>query len=393
MRMLYPNPLSLENTGETPFPDYSKTTTTLILQSTPFCNIACSYCYLGDKDNKTKMSLESLKNNIRALNSSGMLADNVNISWHAGEPLALPVEYYEEAVNFIKSELKSNIYFQLQTNATLIDDKWQRFISNGDLHIGISLDGPKEIHDKNRVRRNGQGTFEATMRGLKLVQDTGVDFGIISVADEESLKNPEKLFDFFSSLNIRNVSINIPEKEGENKIGLRSTRPVEDLIKSFIQFFYARRNIPLSVRITQIERMRKLLLGNQESMTLCENIPLSILTVSTHGELFTFSPELLGFAHENLGSFSIGALDRKVVLNNKKLISFTQEIESGVDLCRKTCAYFRVCGGGHPASKFFELGHFAGTGHTSCHINTKLFADTISELLLSDLDFRTSPVN
>src|SRR5207248_2905774 len=101
----------------------------------------------------------------------------------------------------------------LQTNATLITEDWCDFFSRHTLRVGVSLDGPKEIHDKYRRDRRGRGTFEKTLRGIQMLQKNGIPIYVIAVLHKESLQSPDQLFHFFEELRVSEVCFNIEEIE------------------------------------------------------------------------------------------------------------------------------------------------------------------------------------
>jgi len=94
-------------------------------------------------------------------------ADYVEFIWHGGEPLLMGIQFYEKVVELQKRYKREGqtIENDLQTNGTLISQEWVDFFKANDFHVGVSLDGPPEVHNANRVFRSGQGSFEQVMRG------------------------------------------------------------------------------------------------------------------------------------------------------------------------------------------------------------------------------------
>src|SRR6516165_12587266 len=112
----------------------------LVLQPTPFCNINCSYCYLPDRQSTKKMSPETLRHVFDWVFSSGLVREPFSLLWHAGEPLVMPVDFYEEAMTLLGRANRSGVtvYHSFQTNATLIDPRWCDFFRRHDVHLGVS---------------------------------------------------------------------------------------------------------------------------------------------------------------------------------------------------------------------------------------------------------------
>ena len=95
----------------------------------------------------------------------------VEFVWQGGEPTLLGIDFFKRVIDLQKPFAKAKtISNSLQTNGTLLNDEWCRFLKRNNFMVGISLDGPKEIHDRYRRDRKGQGTFEQVMHGLRLLQ-------------------------------------------------------------------------------------------------------------------------------------------------------------------------------------------------------------------------------
>src|SRR5262245_47824723 len=122
----------------------------LVLQPTPFCNINCSYCYLPDRQSTRRMSLDTLDQTFRWVFESGLVREPFTLLWHAGEPLVLPVSFYEVADDLLRRRNVTGIptLQSFQTNATLLDAEWCAYLRRADVHLGVSVDGPHFLHDR-----------------------------------------------------------------------------------------------------------------------------------------------------------------------------------------------------------------------------------------------------
>src|SRR3954452_5835015 len=124
-------------------PDLAGPLELLVVQPTPFCNINCSYCYLPDRQNTKKIPLETLEQTFAWVFSSGLVREPFTLLWHAGEPLVVPIAFYESAAALLGryNNPVVEIHHAIQTNATLIDDDWCRFFVRHDVNPGVSVDG------------------------------------------------------------------------------------------------------------------------------------------------------------------------------------------------------------------------------------------------------------
>ena len=141
----------------------------LVVQPTPFCNIDCCYCYLPDRNSKAVVARQTLHNLFSQVFASGWVGDNLSVVWHAGEPMVLPIDFYCTAFRMI-DRLKPagvEVAHSFQTNGTLIDEAWCAFFAEERIGVGVSIDGPKQFHDRYRLTRAGRGTFDRTMAGIR----------------------------------------------------------------------------------------------------------------------------------------------------------------------------------------------------------------------------------
>src|SRR5262249_39210415 len=138
--------------------------------------------------------------------------------WHGGEPLAVPLSWYEQAIALMQERRPAELELEhrFQTNGLLVNEAWARFFARTGARIGLSIDGPAELHDANRRTRGGNGTHARVMRTVRLLQDHGLPFHVITVLTERVLDEPDRLFDFYVRNGIKEVGFNIEEIEGVN---------------------------------------------------------------------------------------------------------------------------------------------------------------------------------
>ncbi len=178
----------------------------------PRCNIACEYCYYLDKENlfpaekKFRMSapvLESyIRQQIEAARAAGMA--EVPFAWQGGEPTMLGVDYFRRIVELQKEYGSDGIQISnsLQTNGTLLDDDWGQFLKEHGFLVGISIDGPKKVHDRYRIDRAGRPTFDAVMRGLEVLQRHGVEHNALTVVQRANAGKGKEIYKFLKGLGI-----------------------------------------------------------------------------------------------------------------------------------------------------------------------------------------------
>jgi uncharacterized protein len=374
---------------------YIGPTELIIFQSTPFCNLDCKYCYLPDRNDKSKINFDLIELSLKKLVEERLIEEKISILWHAGEPMVLPIEFYNEInkiiLKIIPSEIEVTQHFQ--TNATLINDEWCEFFKTNNIEVGISLDGPKHVNDRKRVLRNGKGTFEQVMKGVKLLKKHKIEFSAIAVLTDYSLDFTDEIYDFFKDLGVKSLGFNIDEVDGMNKESSLTGVSLERM-KEFWRRIYQLQLIPENyIRIREIhgfnEALLKSDLASEEHHFGQMTFPMRILTIDTNGNFTTFSPELLGITHLKFGDFNFGNVYNssfRDIQKNSKFNQINEEIYKGVKNCKKECEYFGFCGGGAPSNKLAENDSFDSTLTKYCQYNLISLVDACLEEIETNLN-------
>ncbi len=124
---------------------------------------------------------------------------SVGFAWQGGEPLLAGLPFFEEVVALQARHAPPNtsIGNALQTNGTLLNDDWARFFRKYNFLIGVSLDGPKEIHDRHRITVTGKGSFDLVMRKIQHLRNHDVEFNILTVLHSGNVDQPRELMAFY----------------------------------------------------------------------------------------------------------------------------------------------------------------------------------------------------
>jgi uncharacterized protein len=374
-------------------PDQEAWLRLVVLQPSPFCNINCDYCYLPDRARTHRMSTETLHRAISELFSSDLISDQVTFVWHAGEPLAVPIRWYEEAFSLIRDAAPPGLtpIHTFQSNGTLINEHWCEFFNRWNAHLGLSIDGPEFLHDIHRKTRKGAGTHAQAMRGARFLRESGRDFHVIAVVSRESLDHADAIFDFFLENEIYRFGFNIDEMEGANESSSLTGVP-SDRIEAFFRRMFERQKAERGrVNIREFDSaLHRIMRGRSDEAErfVYENEqvrPFGILSIDWQGNFSTYSPELLGLTLGDYGEFSFGSVHQTPLgdaVQTPKFQRVLADIQAGVERCRAECAYFNLCGGGAPANKFFENGSFTSSATQYCRYAVKVPIN----LVLQDLE-------
>lgn len=172
------------------------------------CNLACSYCYYLEKsdlytDDKHPQMSEELLETYIIKHIEASAEPGIFFSWHGGEPTLAGLEYFQRIVEFQKKHLPANrtVLNGIQTNGTLLNDEWCRFLKKENFIVGISLDGPRQFHSINRFRKDGKSSFDEVLRGFQLLKTHQIPCEILCVVHAQNVWHPLEIYQFFKSLN------------------------------------------------------------------------------------------------------------------------------------------------------------------------------------------------
>jgi uncharacterized protein len=350
----------------------------MVIQGSPFCNINCKYCYLPDRLNKKRISKDTVFKIMERLIQDNLLGQEISFIWHAGEPLAVPVDFYRDLFSMISQCIPENtkVNHHMQTNATLLNDAWCNFIKEHDIKIGVSVDGPQNLNDINRLTRSEKSTFAKVMDGINCLKRHDIRFHAIAVITDVALKHPNEIYDFFKSLGVTKVGLNIEEVEGVNKeTSLKVDAPSMQSLRNFYEQLYQRQmedDEPLHIRELD-DAKRKILqipldYFSNHGITQ-QNNPYQIISVDIDGNFTSYSPELLGQKDATYEDFILGNVHQESFLEATGTPLFQtlkDDIFSGIKQCEESCQYFSFCGGGAPANKYYENGTFSSTETLQC---------------------------
>lgn len=361
---------------------------TLVIQPTPFCNIACTYCYLPHRSDRSVMSQQTLHAVFDRVFTSGWAAPELTVIWHAGEPLVMPVAWYREAFDLIERLRPAGLRIRhaIQTNGTLITPAWCALFREYNVGVGVSIDGPQHLHDKHRRTRSGRGTFDKTIAGIRMLRSHGIDFHVITVLSQHSLDGPEALVDFYSAEGIDQVCFNVEESEGDHQSGLFSQADLQSRFSVFLDRFWrcARQRNGFQF-IREVDGMLPRVLRPEEAELTNEQVmPFGMMNVARNGDVSSFSPELLGLKNAEYDDFIVGNVHTHRLadmLASATMQLMARDINRGVEACRQNCPYFSVCGGGAPVNKLTENGSFATDRTRFCELTQMVPIDLILDAL------------
>ncbi len=167
------------------------------------CNLDCKYCFFLSKEalypgSRFRMGDDLLETYIRQLLESHR-APEVTIAWQGGEPTLMRLDFFRRAIGLVERHQRpgQRVQHTIQTNGTTLDDEWGAFFKQHGFLVGLSVDGPREVHDAYRVDKGGKGTFDHVMRGWEVLRRHQVDVNILCTVHAANQERPLEVYHFF----------------------------------------------------------------------------------------------------------------------------------------------------------------------------------------------------
>ena len=198
------------------------------------CNLDCTYCFFLSKEelypgSKFRMTDEILESYIRQYIEAQQIPE-VTISWQGGEPTLMGLEFFQKSVELVEKYKKPGmrVSYSMQTNGTKLDDAWGKFLKDNNFLMGISIDGPPEIHDTYRKDKGGRGSFDQVKRGLDFLKKHNVDFNILCTVHAENGDYPLEVYRYFRDELVAEFIQFIPIVEKDNETGFQEGSKVTE---------------------------------------------------------------------------------------------------------------------------------------------------------------------
>lgn len=341
---------------------------TLIVKATRQCTLRCAYCQDWRGKRKALMSFAVMGRMIaQALAGYG----HIHFIWHGGEPTLLPIAFYEKAL-LLQARLRrpgQEIKNSFQTNGTTLTAEWAGFFRAHNIQVGISIDGPAHLHNRQRRYRSGQGSFAHAIRGLKLLQEHEVQFSGLMVVDEGTLAfGAAKLLDFLVGQGIFHFGL-LPAKP-RNKPGAQPGTATSHYIEparinAFLMDLYdvwLNRGDP-KVKIRELEALKAQIRGvSARCCTLSGKCWGHYYAIEADGKV-TVCDVFSGDSRYSLGNIMNTSFAK--LANSAKLLRLKKEHDEAAKAMRD-CSEFPVCQGWCPHERYVSFRHNQGHRKDCC---------------------------
>ena len=344
----------------------------LIKPTGPDCNLRCNYCFYRRKsgmfDGKThRMNDEVLEMLIKSAMQMGVST----FSWQGGEPTLMGLDFFRKVVDMeIKHGLPGMpVANALQTNGVLLDQQWAQFLAEYRFLVGISVDGPKKLHDHYRKDSEGKGTHARIMRNIEILCSRGVDFNVLVLLNNINVQEPDAVYDFLKEHEIYFMQfipcVEAGQKKGEPEYFCVTPDAYGDfMVRVFDKWV---QDFP-DVSIRDFDDLLLHELGRPINTCMFSERCGSYVVVEHNGDAFCC--DYFVTSQYRLGNIMETPLSELV--ESERFKRFTEQKTELGDKC-KACPYLTQCYGGCQKDRVVLGGKLTDTSYL-CKAYRKLFS-------------------
>ena len=320
----------------------------------------CSYCYYletkqfysGDQPGPmTDDILESyIRQHIKIFPGS-----TIRFSWHGGEPALLGLDYFRRIVE-IQNKYQpagKRILNGIQTNGTLLTEEWCEFLAKHQFSIGLSLDGPREVHDPYRMTRDGKPTHKQVLRGYNMLRENGLNPDILCVVNSLNVQYPEEIYDFFKMIGAEYIGfLPLVEKMPGFNGGVTSDTVPANKFGHFLCKIFDRwkeRDIG-KIKVQVFEETARTALDQEHELCIFRETCGDVPVIEHNGDFFSCD-------HYVENEYMIGNIKDTQLI---ELLEHSEQIEFGKSKCNSlpnyciTCDFLAMCNGECPKNRFIK---------------------------------------
>jgi uncharacterized protein len=337
----------------------------------PICNLNCAYCFYLEKEHlyqegaSWKMSDEVLENFVRQYIEAQSIPE-ITFAWQGGEPTLLGVDFFRKAVEFQEKYAQGKrIQNSFQTNGVLIDDRWGAFLAENEFLVGLSIDGPEEIHNRYRVDKGGKGAFNRVMSGMEMLKKHGAEFNTLTCVQRHNATRALEVYKFLREVGSGfmqfipvvervtdsgpdELSLVPPSDESEARVTEWSVRPKD--FGGFLTTIFEEwvRNDVGRVFVQLFDVCLEAWLGMEPSLCLFRTTCGEGMALEHNGDLYACD-------HYVYPEYKLGNLMETPIVemvNSDFQRKFGNDKRDSLPQCCKQCKFHFICHGECPKHRF-----------------------------------------
>ena len=339
------------------------------------CNLACKYCYYLEKsqlytnlpqNERFNMDDRTLETFISQYIES-QTQPQVLFTWHGGEPLMRPISFYKRVMELQRRHARGRIIENcLQTNGTLLTDEWCEFFRANNWLIGISIDGPQDLHDEYRRARGGQPSFYRVMRGIRLLQKHGVEWNAMGVVNDYNADYPLDVYHFYKENGCQYIQFApiieriLPHEDGRQLAHVADNEEAQLADFSVTPEQYARfcctifdewvRNDVGRVFVQLFDGILARWVGEEAGVCVMNETCGHASVLEANGDLYSCD-------HFVFPEYKLGNIHKQTItemMYSDRQLTFGRSKRNGLPQQCLSCPWLFVCNGGCPKDRFCQ---------------------------------------
>jgi len=261
------------------------------------CNLGCRYCYYLKKESlypeeESFCMPDVILEEYIVQHIEASAEPIIRFSWHGGEPTILGLDYFRKIIAIQRKYQPSSqrIVNGMQTNGTLLDEDWCRFLADEGFFVGLSLDGPQEMHDRHRLTKGGRPTFDQTIRGYELLRQHQVSTDILCVVNADNVRYSSEVYRFFKQIKASYVSfLPMVNPQPETRSGVNALTVPADAWGDFLcTIFDEWKSQDIGqIKIQIFEEAARTAFGQEHSLCIFRPVCGDIPVVEHNGDFYS----------------------------------------------------------------------------------------------------------
>lgn len=320
------------------------------------CNLDCGYCYYLEKKDlypheKSFRMADDVLERYLVQHIAAAPREAILFSWHGGEPTLLGVDYFRRIVELQRKHCPAGreILNGIQTNGTLLDDEWGRFLAAEKFYVGLSIDGPKELHDPYRVTKGDKATHKQVVQAFRLLQQHRVSVDVLCVVNDLNVRQPTTVYRFFKDLGVEYLQfLPLVRRAGAHGVNPQSV-PAEDYGTFLCTVFneWIRHDIG-RIGVQNFDEAARPFLGMEHALCVWRETCGDVVVVEHSGDVF--SCDHFVDREHRLGNIRETPLVE--LLEHPELHQFGRNKRDTLPRYCRECEVLKLCNGGCPKDRF-----------------------------------------
>lgn len=347
----------------------AKIPTIMYLNVSTYCNLACKYCFIENSPLSSqkyeKMSFETAKiaiDKFLAELDKNEIVDS-QIIFYGGEPLT-NWNVIKDIINYIQDEKKSDITLTIITNGTLLNKEIISYLMNHHIGIGISIDGPKFINDKNRIFKSGnESVYEKAMKSIKLLNDMNSSYCVSATVTPDVVEHEDEVLEWLIDNKIKNIFWNLYHYSTKDNNWEKHYNKMSDFILKSYKILKDN-----NIGEEKVQEQIEMFLNQTFKFHSCGAVGLNQLTIKPNGDVCICQGDSRSYKNVVCNIVSDEISD---ILNNTKNTQWLKMYTIDNQKC-KYCPAISACGGGCPLQAEALFGKRTALDEASCIYYKKL---------------------